>query len=141
VEAPHPIFDANDAVASEAAKDHDECLPHCLEKDPARVLVREGQVFLHKSCPVHGSDEALMASDPRLYWNAGADGGCGSGCMFNHSCTLIFEITERCNLSGCPSVGFPPFRQRHPGLRGPVRKTTGLFARQPGYRRRSSPTK
>ena len=76
--------------------------PQCLEKVPARVVERAGEVFLQKSCPVHGEEEALLASDARLYWNAGSEGGCGSGCLFNHSCTLIFEITERCNLS-CPT--------------------------------------
>ena len=76
--------------------------PHCLEKVPARVVERDGQVFLQKSCPSHGDGEALLASDAKLYWNAGPAGGCGTGCLFNHSCTLIFEITERCNLS-CPT--------------------------------------
>lgn len=76
--------------------------PTCLEKVPARVVEREGAVYLEKSCPQHGTGEALLASDARLYWNAGPTGGCGTGCLFNHSCTMIFEITERCNLS-CPT--------------------------------------
>jgi len=76
--------------------------PSCLEKVPARVVERDGAVYLEKSCPTHGADEALLASDARLFWNAGPTGGCGAGCLFNHSCTMIFEITERCNLS-CPT--------------------------------------
>ena len=79
--------------------------PHCLERVPAKVVERGGKVFLQKSCPAHGAEEALLASDASLYWNAdqSADPGCGTGCCsVNHSCTLIFEITEKCNLT-CPT--------------------------------------
>ncbi len=48
---------------------------HCLEKVPARVVEREGQVYLQKACPNHGDEEALLASDARLYWNSGPGGG------------------------------------------------------------------
>ena len=76
--------------------------PHCLEKVPARVVERDGQVYLQKECPDHGEEEALLASDSGLYWNAGPEGGCGGSCLVGHSCALIFEVTERCNLS-CPT--------------------------------------
>lgn len=77
--------------------------PRCLAKVPARVVERDGQVFLNKTCPTHGDEEALLASDARLYWNAAAS-ECGTSgcCTLGHSCTLIFEITERCNLE-CPT--------------------------------------
>ena len=39
---------------------------HCLERVAAVVVERDGQVFLRKSCPVHGDEEALLASDARL---------------------------------------------------------------------------
>ncbi len=77
--------------------------PHCLTKVPAEVFERDGAAVMRKTCPEHGVEEALLASDARLHWTAGPGGGCGAGCgLFNHSCTLIFEITERCNLS-CPT--------------------------------------
>ncbi len=78
--------------------------PVCLEKVPGRVVERDGEIWLDKTCPDHGEDRALLASDARLYWNAGGEpGACGtSSCLDNHSCTLIFEITERCNLT-CPT--------------------------------------
>jgi uncharacterized radical SAM superfamily Fe-S cluster-containing enzyme len=69
------------------------------------VVERGGKVFLQKSCSVHGAEEVLLASDSALYWNAdqAAGPGCGTGCCtVNHSCTLIFEITEKCNLT-CPT--------------------------------------
>lgn len=77
---------------------------HCLEHVPADVAERDGQVVLTKTCAAHGAEEALLATDARLYWNAGEERGCGPGgcCGTNHSCTLIFEITERCNLT-CPT--------------------------------------
>lgn len=79
--------------------------PVCLERLPAEVIERDGRVFIRKECPLHGPDEALLASDASLYWNedAAAGPGCGTGCCsVNHSCTLIFEITEKCNLT-CPT--------------------------------------
>jgi uncharacterized radical SAM superfamily Fe-S cluster-containing enzyme len=79
--------------------------PKCLTKVPATVFEKDGRVILRKTCPTHGLEEALLASDARWYWNAGRDEGCGSrGCCMtsNHSCTMIFEITDRCNLT-CPT--------------------------------------
>ena len=77
--------------------------PQCLTRVPARVFERDGRVFLHKTCAQHGVDEALIASDARLYWQAPSnDCGASGCCSLGHSCTLIFEITERCNLT-CPT--------------------------------------
>jgi tetraether lipid synthase len=74
----------------------------CLTRVPAKVVRRDGSIILQKRCPEHGEEEAVVSSDERLYWLAGSGDGCGAGCLFNHSCTLIFEITERCNLT-CPT--------------------------------------
>ncbi len=79
--------------------------PVCLSRVPAVVEERDGRVYLRKLCPDHGDEEVLLASDARLYWVADPRGGtaCGSACCAtNHSCTLVFEITERCNLT-CPT--------------------------------------
>jgi uncharacterized radical SAM superfamily Fe-S cluster-containing enzyme len=73
----------------------------CLKKLPAEVFERDGAVFLEKTCPTHGRSEVLIASDASLYWNAGPEGGKGC-CANNHSCTMIFEVTEKCNLA-CPT--------------------------------------
>jgi uncharacterized radical SAM superfamily Fe-S cluster-containing enzyme len=83
----------------------------CLESVSADVLERDGTVILRKHCSAHGDEEALLASDARFYWTpterraerAGDSISCaGACCGTNHSCTLIFEITERCNLT-CPT--------------------------------------
>ena len=81
------------------------------------MVEREGKVFLQKSCSVHGAEEVLLASDAALYWNADQSAGPGSGtgcCSVNHSCTLIFEITEKCNLT-CPTcfAGSSPHHTWH----------------------------
>ncbi len=78
--------------------------PTCLTKVPAEVVTDGDDVLLRKECPEHGMQEALIASDQRFYWTAGPSGACGDGCsgLLNHSCSLVFEITERCNLS-CPT--------------------------------------
>ncbi|MEX2152722.1 MAG: radical SAM protein [Gemmatimonadaceae bacterium] len=77
----------------------------CVERVPATVYERDSRVYLRTSCARHGEAEALIANDASLYWNAdaascGAGACCGPGAA--HSCTLIFEITERCNLT-CPT--------------------------------------
>ena len=77
----------------------------CLERVPGTVVERDAQVFLIRACPTHGESEALLASDSSLYWNQGDVNACGSSCCGaadNHSCSLIFEITEHCNLT-CPT--------------------------------------
>jgi 7,8-dihydro-6-hydroxymethylpterin dimethyltransferase len=79
----------------------------CLTKVPALVFEEENAAYLEKTCPEHGKERALLASDVRHYYRSGKGekGGCGpAGCgvLNNHSCTMIFEITEHCNLS-CPT--------------------------------------
>ncbi|MFT5435089.1 MAG: putative radical SAM superfamily Fe-S cluster-containing enzyme [Myxococcota bacterium] len=77
----------------------------CLNKVPARVSEENGRVWLDKTCPDHGEQRVLLAVDPRFYYKNNRELSCGpGGCggMFNHSCTLMFEITERCNLT-CPT--------------------------------------
>ena len=65
--------------------------PTCLLQVPARVYERDGRVYMDKTCPTHGRDEALLASDAALYWSGGARTGTGC-CALDHSCTMIFEI-------------------------------------------------
>ena len=78
--------------------------PVCLTKVPAEVYERDGSVFMRKRCPAHGDEEVLVASDAAFYWHDDKREGaaCGDGCMLGHSCTLIFEITDACNLT-CPT--------------------------------------
>jgi len=100
--------------------------PQCLEPVVAEVFERQGEVWMDKTCARHGQFSALLSSDIRHYYEPGARQGaapglgascCGSSCGLastedlpgantapwtNHSCTVLIEITERCNLS-CPT--------------------------------------
>jgi uncharacterized radical SAM superfamily Fe-S cluster-containing enzyme len=84
----------------------------CLARVPADVFERGGGVWMDKACPEHGPFSALLAADRRHYFVAdpavGALGSCcgpGRHCgdqVANHSCNLLVEITQRCNLA-CPT--------------------------------------
>lgn len=106
--------------------------PDCLERVPGTVVARDAGIFLKRACPVHGQKEALLASDSALYWNQGDVKACGTSCCGaadNHSCSLIFEITERCNLT-CPTC----FTASSPHLSWSFRDPTNRSPRRCGKR-------
>jgi len=87
--------------------------PVCLERVVADVYERDGEVWMDKRCDEHGPFSALLASDARHYYVADprlasvgsccGGGGCGpSSSGDNHSCNLLIEVTQRCNLR-CPT--------------------------------------
>lgn len=105
--------------------------PVCHASCPAQVVRREGKVFLHRTCAVHGEFSACLASDERFYWLAqGKDenrNACCSGgacCSANgepagtlgrnaegrgenpievlSTCLALIEIVNSCNLA-CPT--------------------------------------
>jgi uncharacterized radical SAM superfamily Fe-S cluster-containing enzyme len=96
--------------------------PQCLEPVDAEVFERHGEVWMDKSCTRHGHFSALLSSDIKHYLEPTTrqiqgTSCCGSSCGLpateisngtdsapweNHSCTILIEITERCNLS-CPT--------------------------------------
>jgi 7,8-dihydro-6-hydroxymethylpterin dimethyltransferase len=88
---------------------------------PAKLLVKNGGVYLRRLCAEHGESESLVYSDIGDYLSAlryvkpawmprsfSGDSGlpCPQGCGFcsrheQHLCMPIVEITSRCNLD-CP---------------------------------------
>jgi uncharacterized radical SAM superfamily Fe-S cluster-containing enzyme len=96
--------------------------PKCLQQLPARVYQRAREVWMDKQCEQHGRFSALLSSSIDHYYRAAPRSDqdspcCGSSCgvpsvaasgtqdtaaWTNHSCTILIEITERCNLS-CPT--------------------------------------
>lgn len=80
--------------------------PHCLTKVPAEVRAEAGEVHIVKMCAEHGESRGLLATNQDFYYEGpGLDAStCGpGGCAWtNHSCTLMFEITQGCNLT-CPT--------------------------------------
>lgn len=94
--------------------------PVCLKILDARVVERDGAVYLEKSCPEHGVCDVYLWPDAEHYrWvstfplpilapsvTKPSRGACPSGCGLCHShvrhATLVeLEITRRCNLR-CP---------------------------------------
>lgn len=91
--------------------------PDCLQRIPAGYLRRDRDVYLAKTCPVHGTFETVIWRGPPDFdaWarpkTPGAPVFAGQplerGCPFDcglcpkhrqRTCTTVVEITTRCNL-------------------------------------------
>jgi uncharacterized radical SAM superfamily Fe-S cluster-containing enzyme len=95
--------------------------PKCRELVDGVRLLRDGKVYLWKSCPRHGSSESLISGDSDwflksltyitkgsvpLKHSTQVEEGCPKDCGLcpdheQHSCLPIIEITNHCNLE-CP---------------------------------------
>ena len=135
-------------VAGRVIKTTSSLCPECLGRVHATVSERAGEVWMDKRCPEHGEFEAVLSSDVRHYYETTVDLGtvatcCGGGCdvaaasspttgaagWSNHSCTVLIEITERCNLS-CPTcfAGSSPQHSRMMSLETYRQRLDGLVA-------------
>ena len=103
-------------------KETQSICPVCLDPVAADVRQRGQEIWLDKRCREHGLFSALLSSDARHYYLPAAELTDGAGCCAgscgapaasadpdgtaapwaNHSCTILIEITERCNLT-CPT--------------------------------------
>lgn len=94
----------------------------CYRKIDGKILFQDGNVYLVKRCPVHGTEKVLVADDIDYYrrarevfikppempnhFNTPVKYGCPYDCGLcpdheQHSCLSIVEITDSCNLD-CP---------------------------------------
>ena len=94
----------------------------CYRKVDGKILFQNGNVYLVKRCPVHGTEKILVADDIEYYrrarevfikppempnhFNTPIKYGCPYDCGLcpdheQHSCLSIVEITDNCNLD-CP---------------------------------------
>jgi len=93
----------------------------CRRVIDAKVLIRDGAVYLRKHCLEHGWHEALISSDATWHLNSlkynkpgaipyefatSVEQGCPLDCGLcpehqQHTCVGIIEVTTRCNLA-CP---------------------------------------
>lgn len=110
----------------------------CLTRVEAKILVKDGRVFLETWCPQHGFERVLVADDADYYrqcrerWIKPSElplrfstemaRGCPWDCglcpdHMQHSRLTVLEITEHCNLR-CPVcyAGSGPERRRHRSL-------------------------
>ena len=94
----------------------------CLRRVDAKIIFENTQVFMLKTCPVHGFEKILIATDIEYYknirnynkpgeiplqFNTKTHFGCPYDCGLcqdheQHSCLTVLEITDRCNLT-CPT--------------------------------------
>jgi 7,8-dihydro-6-hydroxymethylpterin dimethyltransferase len=96
--------------------------PECLRRIDAKIVFEAGNVYMLKTCPQHGFNKVLIATDIEYYknirnynkpsemplkFNTKTHYGCPYDCGLcqdheQHSCLTVVEITDRCNLS-CPT--------------------------------------
>jgi uncharacterized radical SAM superfamily Fe-S cluster-containing enzyme len=94
----------------------------CLRRIDAKIVFQDDCVYMLKSCPEHGFQKTLLATDIDYYkairnynkpsemplrFNTKTHYGCPYDCGLcldheQHGCLTIVEITDRCNLS-CPT--------------------------------------
>lgn len=106
----------------------------CFRRVDAKIIFQEGNVYMLKRCPDHGTHKVLIASDIEYYkrcrnylkpgeipkkFNTKTHYGCPYDCGLcpdheQHSCLTLVEITDRCNLE-CPVcyAGSSPGFGRH----------------------------
>ncbi|MCK6566902.1 MAG: radical SAM protein [Chloroflexi bacterium] len=95
--------------------------PECRKVIDARILLRDGKVFIRKRCPDHGPFEALFFGDAELYvriapynkpgtiplkFGSEVREGCPLDCGLcpdhqQHACLGLIEVNQACNLD-CP---------------------------------------
>ena len=105
----------------------------CLRKIEGKIIFQDGNVYMVKRCPRHGTQRVLMADDVDYYrrcrevfikppempnvFNTPVRWGCPYDCGLctdhqQHSCLSLVELTDACNLR-CPIcyAGSGPERQ------------------------------
>ena len=110
----------------------------CLHTVEAKILIKDGRVYMEKWCPAHGSERVLIADDADYYrlarevyvkrpempenFSTRMRYGCPYDCglcpdHMQHSCLTVLEITDHCNLR-CPVcyAGSGPERLSHKPL-------------------------
>ncbi|MCP4155990.1 MAG: radical SAM protein [bacterium] len=94
--------------------------PHCLTAIPAKIIIKNGSVYLRKRCPQHGTMESLLEENAawyqkRLLFNKPGTAttpqteiqqGCPHDCGLcpdhdQHTCIGLIEITRNCPMQ-CP---------------------------------------
>ncbi len=85
----------------------------CRARVPSEFLIRDGQLWIRKACPVCGATESMVSSDARV-WQTKRDlwpyvsmerGACRMNCdrcTIDHQPNMVFvDVTNRCNMN-CP---------------------------------------
>src|SRR3954469_23104275 len=121
----------------------------CLTLVPAKVEIRDNQVWYAKRCEQHGAHSTLISTDAAywklckdyikpgdrpLNWQSHTEFGCPYDCGLcpdheQHSCLALIEINEHCNLT-CPVcfADSSPARGKHLPLATIERMVDALVA-------------
>ncbi len=94
--------------------------PECLQRVPAKAVIRDNRLLLRKNCPQHGPQETLWEEDASWYLNryqydkpgtacatqTAVEKGCPFDCGLcpdheQHTCIGLVEVTADCDLN-CP---------------------------------------
>ena len=85
--------------------------PVCLKRIPAKREERDGQIYLVKTCPEHGTFSSVIWRNKRKFadWRGerpavGENLNCPAGCGLcaehrRATCCTLLEITARCNMN------------------------------------------
>ena len=122
-------FSASKIPSRKVLKTTTSRCPNCHAACPAEVINVDGQVFMERTCAVHGTFSACIASDERFYWLAlgkdenrccsggaccsadgkdagtlgrNAEGTGGQPFEVLSTCLALIEIVNSCNLA-CPT--------------------------------------
>src|SRR3954452_11277796 len=121
----------------------------CLSLVPAKIQIRDNQVWYEKRCERHGMHSTLISTDAAywrlckdyikpgdrpLAWQSHTEFGCPYDCGLcpdheQHSCLALIEINEHCNLT-CPVcfADSSPARGKHLPLATVERMVDALVA-------------
>nr|WP_229426171.1 radical SAM protein [Pseudoduganella violacea] len=124
----------------------------CLHPVEAKILFKDGQVFMDKWCSAHGAERVLVSDDVAYYrlcrevfvkhpempqrFNTRMEYGCPYDCglcpdHMQHSCLSVVEITDNCNLN-CPVcyAESGTHRERHKPLEEVLRMLDTVVANE-----------
>jgi uncharacterized radical SAM superfamily Fe-S cluster-containing enzyme len=109
-----------DVLSGQVLSTTESVCPVCLRRIPAQRMAYGDDVYLHKSCPEHGSFQTVLwrGRPDYLSWArpkipaypkrpfTTVDQGCPFDCGLcpehrQQTCTALLEVTQRCNLH-CP---------------------------------------
>ena len=122
----------------------------CLRPVEAKIVIKDGQVFMDKWCPAHGTERVLVSDDADYYrlcrevyvkppempqrFATPMQYGCPYDCglcpdHMQHSCLSIVEISDHCNLR-CPTcyAASGPERQNHHPLADVIARLDAVVA-------------
>ncbi|HEX6206772.1 MAG TPA: radical SAM protein [Actinomycetota bacterium] len=125
--------------------------PICLRPSSATHVERDNRVYLRRTCPEHGTAEALVSSDAGWYEDSRrflrpgrkpahaateSEIGCPYDCGFcpeheQHACVTVLEITEACNLE-CPACFAGEAHAKHASLEDVEAMTGAVLAAEGG---------